>query len=113
MKPEAVSLEGAIKAPYLPVREIHAKRGTLARRSPVAAKRCRCCGETKDAAEFARNARLRDGLHSWCRVCMAAAMKRWRGRNRDKVEAYNRSRRVRPDFVYTHRVAEAESSSRS
>ena len=88
------------------LRETHAKRKTLAERSPVATKRCRCCGETKDAAEFARNERLRDGLHSWCRVCMAAAMKRWRERNSERVEEYNRSRRVRPDFVYTHYVGE-------
>jgi hypothetical protein len=70
------------------------------------AKTCRHCGEVKDGAEFAPNPRMRDGLHSWCRVCMAAAMKRWRERNVAKVEAYNRSRRVRPEYVYTHFVGE-------
>ena len=49
---------------------------------------------------------MRDGLHSWCRVCMAAAMKRRRERNPDKVEAYNRALRRSPDYMYTHYVGD-------
>ena len=57
-------------------------------------KACRRCGEVKAAAEFARNPRMRDGLHSWCRVCMAWAARRWRERNPERVEAYNLGRRA-------------------
>ena len=35
---------------------------------------------------------MRDGLHSWCRVCMAWAASRWRERNPEKVRAYNEAR---------------------
>jgi hypothetical protein len=59
--------------------------------SPV--KRCRRCGETKRREAFGPNRRHRDGLHSWCRSCVAAWNRRWRAANR---EVYNARRRVDP-----------------
>ena len=43
---------------------------------------------------FPPNARMRDGLKSWCRACSSAATQRWREGNPDYVAAYNLGRRV-------------------
>ena len=41
-------------------------------------KTCSRCGNTKDDNEFYKNARLKDGLHSWCKACCKAARRlRW------------------------------------
>jgi hypothetical protein len=37
---------------------------------------------------------------------MASAARRWRERNPEKVETYNRARRVRPDYIWTHYVGD-------
>ena len=50
------------------------------------AKRCRHCGETKEASEFRANPRMRDGLSSWCAECHNAASRRWRDKQRALVE---------------------------
>lgn len=42
----------------------------------IAEKECRHCGAVKLAALFPRNARLADGLDSWCKKCHAAAVSR-------------------------------------
>ena len=42
------------------------------------AKTCRKCGKSKSAAEFRPNARMRDGLSSWCSACHVEATRRWR-----------------------------------
>lgn len=39
----------------------------------IAEKRCRHCNLTKAAGFFPKNARISDGLNSWCRACMSAA----------------------------------------
>lgn len=57
---------------------------------------CRKCGDSKESEALPPNARMRDGLHSWCRACMALAARRWRERNAEKVQAYKESRRVKP-----------------
>ena len=57
---------------------------------------CRKCADSKESQAFPPNPRMRDGLHSWCRVCMALAARRWRERNAEKVTAYRESRRVKP-----------------
>ena len=40
----------------------------------VMEKQCRKCRETKPAADFPANARISDGLHSYCRVCARKAV---------------------------------------
>jgi hypothetical protein len=35
-------------------------------------------------------------FHSWCRRCCAAYNREWKERHRDRIEAYNASRRVPP-----------------
>jgi hypothetical protein len=50
----------------------------LGRRMISPVKRCRRCGETKRREAFGANRRHRDGLHSWCRSCLAAWKRRWR-----------------------------------
>ena len=47
-------------------------------------KKCRNCGVTKNAPEFRRNPRCRDGLSSWCSECHVEATRRYRAR---KAEA--------------------------
>jgi hypothetical protein len=64
-------------------------------------KTCRRCGETKGAEEFPPNRRLRDGLHSYCRACMAVYSRRWREQNPGRVAERNRLRRVDPDAFST------------
>jgi uncharacterized protein YhaN len=41
-------------------------------------KTCRKCGKVKEASEFRRNARMKDGLSSWCSACHNAANRRSR-----------------------------------
>ena len=57
------------------------------------AKQCRRCGETKPREAFSPDRDRRDGLHSWCRSCVAEAKRRWRAENR---ESYNAARRIDP-----------------
>ena len=56
-------------------------------------KTCRKCGETKPAAEFRANARMADGLSSWCAECHNAASRRWRDRQRELVAEALEARR--------------------
>jgi inactivated superfamily I helicase len=50
----------------------------------VAEKRCRHCGITKPADDFSLNAKLRDGLHSWCYACAAAYHHEWLERRKEQ-----------------------------
>jgi predicted nucleic acid-binding Zn ribbon protein len=54
---------------------------------------CTRCLAWKPAEDFPANPRMRDGRSSHCRVCHAAASKRWREANRDYVDAVNAARR--------------------
>jgi hypothetical protein len=60
-------------------------------------KTCTKCGETKEAGEFRRNRRMRDGLSSWCAGCHCEADRRYREQNRDRI---NEVRRVVPRYIY-------------
>lgn len=60
-------------------------------------KTCRKCGETKEAGEYRRNGRMRDGLSSWCAICHREATRRWRAEHREELNLY---RRVVSAFVY-------------
>jgi hypothetical protein len=55
-------------------------------RGVAESKRCRCCGERKPADGFYRDARLRDGLTSWCRACVRAGVVARRGARGDKAK---------------------------
>jgi hypothetical protein len=58
------------------------------------AKTCRKCGETKEADEFRRNPRCRDGLSSWCSACDVEATRRYRRRKAaERAEAQERRRK--------------------
>lgn len=63
-------------------------------------KRCPKCGETKERAEFYRDASKRDGLRSLCKACCRryrtanpekhrAAVVRWKARNPERVSLHN------------------------
>lgn len=56
-------------------------------------KRCRHCGETKDASDFRRSTRTRDGLSSWCGECHNGASRRWREKQRALVDEALEARR--------------------
>jgi hypothetical protein len=55
----------------------------------LATKRCPKCGETKPHDLFARNARHRDGLASWCKACTNA---HWNARRADLAARGERDR---------------------
>ncbi len=54
-------------------------------------KTCTKCGETYPATteHFPRSSKSRDGLHSWCKACIAAHARAWRTTHKQKVAAYN------------------------
>ncbi|HET8768701.1 MAG TPA: endonuclease domain-containing protein, partial [Pedococcus sp.] len=52
-------------------------------------KLCSKCGETKGLAEFARNARARDGLQWYCKGCQRTIRARQYAIHRDKELARN------------------------
>ena len=57
-------------------------------------KQCRHknCGKMKPFSEFHKNPQTADGYHDWCKECRLKLHKIWRDANRDKIQAYNRSR---------------------
>jgi hypothetical protein len=55
-------------------------------------KQCRKCRLIKPADEFPKRRSASDGLHSWCKVCMADAAADWRERNPEKVAEYEERR---------------------
>jgi hypothetical protein len=57
-------------------------------------KRCTKCGETKPAAEFHCNPRMRSGLSSWCRDCHLARVREWRAANPEYERRRNEKRRA-------------------
>jgi hypothetical protein len=57
---------------------------------------CARRGESKPETEFARRARMKSGLHSWCKACSAERMRQWRAENPDYVAAANEARRAVP-----------------
>lgn len=66
--------------------------GRVAAASVVTEKRCVRCEESKPVAEFRRNARMRDGLHSWCKACSVERTREWRAEHRDELNARRRAR---------------------
>lgn len=50
-------------------------------------KRCRRCNEIKDASQFTRRPRNRDGLGSYCRSCKSILGEEWRKSNPEKYKA--------------------------
>lgn len=53
-------------------------------------KLCSKCGEEKPLDDFHRNAKLRDGRQTYCKVCIVEYKRKWRDDNRDHVRATNR-----------------------
>ena len=51
-------------------------------RDPGTEKRCSRCERWLAVEAFRSNAKLSDGLHSWCRECCAEANREWRARER-------------------------------
>lgn len=56
---------------------------------------CRSCGEEKPGGEFPRNRANKDGLHSYCKPCNVAQVKRRQAEQRQEMgeEAYLRHKR--------------------
>ena len=54
-------------------------------------KTCRHCGVPKTVLDFARNAKTRNGLSSWCRECHVARTAQWRADKRDEAENRRRA----------------------
>lgn len=51
---------------------------------------CKTCKEVKPKSEFGKDARLRSGVRSECKVCSRLRTKRWREENPDKVQEYKK-----------------------
>jgi 5-methylcytosine-specific restriction endonuclease McrA len=45
---------------------------------------CTKCGETKPLADFGRDAKKKDGRHSWCKSCISCAAAVWNKKNPEK-----------------------------
>ncbi|MND99970.1 hypothetical protein D3C81_1948360 [compost metagenome] len=48
-------------------------RGCLVKIGPFLAKRCSCCGVTKEIEKFQDDNSKASGVRSWCAVCMRKA----------------------------------------
>lgn len=68
-------------------------------------KRCKRCGDLKDAGEFLRQSKARDGLGIYCRSCRNEYQKKWMKRNKDKspegVRRYTRDMNLRANYGIT------------
>ena len=51
-------------------------------------KTCTKCGETKPVEEFSKNSRSSNGFRSRCKVCLAAASRRYHQEHREAAAAY-------------------------
>ncbi len=75
-------------------------------------KQCRVCGELKPLDDFYKSAGMRDGYRNDCKVCNLAAraakyaenpvpyiarVKRWQQENAERLNAYHREYRQRPE----------------
>lgn len=47
-------------------------------------KKCSKCGIEKSFSDFFKSSGEKSGLHSWCKVCHRACVKRWEIRNHDR-----------------------------
>lgn len=56
-------------------------------------KRCSCCSETKSRAEFYRRSNSKDGLTSWCKVCIKKHNNKWHSEHREEEAEYSRNYR--------------------
>jgi hypothetical protein len=57
-------------------------------------KRCARCQERLPIGDFRPNAKLRDGLHSWCRPCCDEYRRQWRSAHPEAIARYNAARRL-------------------
>ena len=55
---------------------------------------CPSCKQWLTVKDFRPNPDLRHGIDSWCRECHKNAMREWRARNREYIDAYNAQRRA-------------------
>lgn len=66
-------------------------------------KRCARCREYLPAEAFMPNPKMRSGLNSWCRPCVAERNRQWRAENPAYVDEANArkrdERRLRPEDV--------------
>jgi hypothetical protein len=58
-------------------------------------KRCPKCAEIKEATEFVRAIKRKDGLSSWCKRCRADNTKKWNADNPEKRAANIKRMRYR------------------
>jgi 5-methylcytosine-specific restriction endonuclease McrA len=58
--------------------------------SIIAEKRCTKCGKTKQLDDFPKQARHKDGRHSWCKKCHSKASAAWNKSNPEKFRAHQR-----------------------
>lgn len=57
-------------------------------RAPAETKRCRRCGNTKEAADFYVSKMTADGLQSYCKACYAVASAARRTRNSQEAVSH-------------------------
>jgi 5-methylcytosine-specific restriction endonuclease McrA len=77
-------------------------------RDSLPERECRKCGELKGPGAFARAARARDGLYTWCKACAAAHSARYhaerkndpeyREKQRERAARYHAERKNDPEY---------------
>jgi hypothetical protein len=58
-------------------------------------KTCRDCQTLKPAADFSTCSKMRDKLHTYCRVCAGVRLRKWHHENPTKVYAYARKKTLK------------------
>lgn len=53
---------------------------------------CTWCKESKELTEFGKQSSQKDGIHSWCKVCVRAKAQAYRDKNPDYVKKHNDKR---------------------
>jgi uncharacterized protein (DUF983 family) len=70
-------------------------------------KTCLKCSEAKPVAEFNKNSRKKDGLHTQCKACRNGYLASYREKNRDKVRdsalRYAHSEKGRRNAIRSHK----------
>lgn len=62
-------------------------------------KACTKCGTVEPIEEFGRDRAKPSGRRPWCKRCVALSSRDWAARNRDRVRAYSKAYRQRPEVI--------------
>ncbi len=93
-----IASRGIIKGQHTPYVLGHSHKGKGGPKHGPDEKYCGGCGKVKKHAEFYKNRSNWDGVGPRCKPCMAVEQAKWRDKNREKVNANQRKRRLLKDY---------------